>query len=213
MPNNFLVEEVLVEAKNDSEGKLHLEGIYLMAESKNRNGRVYPKKIMDREVKKYIKEAVEKNTAYGELSHPQTMQINPDNISHRILSLTEDGPCWRGRSIVLDTPKGKIIKALVDGGGIVGMSSRGIGTLRESNGIKVVQEDFSLKTIDCVLDPSAKDAVMTAIMESTETFYCENEGCYILAEEIKHDIKNTNHKNLEKKIIESWYKYVNYLNL
>jgi hypothetical protein len=210
---NILLEEVLVEARNDAEGKLHLEGIYLMSESKNRNGRVYPKKIMDREVRKYIKESVEKNTAYGELSHPQTMQITPDNISHRIISLKEDGNCWRGKSIVLDTPKGNIIKALVNGGGIVGMSSRGIGTLRESNGIKVVQEDFALKTIDCVLDPSAKDAVMSALIESVETFYCENEGCYILAEEIKKDIKKTAHVNLEKKILESWFKYVNYLNL
>jgi hypothetical protein len=211
--SNILLEEVLVEARNDAEGKLHLEGIYLMSESKNRNGRVYPKKIMDREVRKYIKESVEKNTAYGELSHPQTMQITPDNISHRIISLKEDGNYWRGKSIVLDTPKGNIIKALVNGGGIVGMSSRGIGTLRESNGMKVVQEDFALKTIDCVLDPSAKDAVMSALIESVETFYCENEGCYILAEEIKKDIKKTAHVNLEKKILESWFKYVNYLNL
>lgn len=213
MSNNLLLEEILVEATTDKEGKLYLDGIYLMSESKNRNGRVYPKKIMDREVKKYIKESVEKNTAYGELSHPQTMQITPENISHRIISLTEDGNYWKGRSIVLDTPKGKIIKALVDGGGIVGMSSRGIGTLRESNGLKVVQEDFALKTIDCVLDPSAKDAIMTAIMESVETFYCENEGCYILAEEIKKDIKKTSQKHLEKKLLDSWYKYVNYLNL
>lgn len=212
MSNNILTEEILVEAKNDSSGKLYLEGIYLMSESKNRNGRVYPKKIMDREVRKYIKESVDTNTAYGELSHPQTMSINPDNISHRIITLEEDRNYWRGRSIVLETPKGNIIKALVGGGGIVGMSSRGIGTLRDSNGYKVVQEDFALKTIDCVLDPSAKDAVMTAIMESVETFYCEDEGCYILAEEIKTDIKKATHVNLEKKILDSWFKYVNYLN-
>lgn len=213
MSNNLLLEEILVEAKNYNDGKLYLEGIYLMAESKNRNGRVYPKSVMDREVKKYIAESVNKNTAYGELSHPSSMQINPDNISHRIISLTEDGNYWRGKSLVLDTPKGKIVKALVDGGGIVGMSSRGLGTLKESNGIKVVQEDFSLKTIDCVLDPSAKEATMNAIMESMETFYCEDEGCYILAEAIKKDIKKTSRVQLEKKILESWNKYINYINL
>lgn len=213
MSNNLLVEEILVEAKNDKEGKLYLEGIYLMAESKNRNGRVYPKKIMDREVRKFIKESVEKNTAYGELSHPSVMHINPDNISHRILTLEEDGNYWRGKSLVLDTPKGNIVKALVNGGGIVGMSSRGIGSLRESNGLKVVQEDFALKTIDCVLDPSAKDAIMNAIMESVETFYCESENCYKLAEEIKKDIKRTPSAQLEKKVLESFQKYCNYLNL
>jgi hypothetical protein len=142
-----------------------------------------------------------------------SMTINPDNISHRILSLTEDGNYWRGKSLVLDTPKGNIIKALVDGGGIVGMSTRGIGTLRESNGVKVVQEDFALKTIDCVLDPSCQVATMNAIMESTETFYCEDEGCYILAEEIKKEINKTSKANLEKKMLESWKKYVKYLNL
>ena len=213
MAQVLLLEEVLVEAKKDSEGRLHLEGIYLMSEQKNRNGRVYPKKILDSQVKKYIEESVNKNSAYGELSHPQVMHINPDNISHRIISLKENGNTWTGKSIILDTPKGRIVKALVDGGGIVGMSSRGIGTLRESNGLKVVQEDFSLKTIDIVLDPSVKESVLTAIMESTETFYCEDEGCYILAEEIKNEINKTSKANLEKKMLESWKKYVKYLNL
>ena len=184
-----------------------------MSENRNRNGRIYPKTIMDREVKKYIKESIEKNVAYGELSHSQVMSINPDNISHRIISLKEDGNFWRGKSIVLGTPKGNIVKALIEGGGIIGMSSRGLGTLRESNGVKVVQEDFALKTIDLVLDPSCEQATMNAIMESTETFYCESEGCYILAEEIKNDINKTSKKNLEKKMLESFKKYVNYLNL
>ena len=141
------------------------------------------------------------------------MHINPDNISHRIISLKENGNTWTGKSIILDTPKGNIVKALVEGGGVVGMSSRGLGTLRESNGLKVVQEDFALKTIDIVLDPSVKESILTAIMESTETFYCESEGCYILAEEIKNDINKTSKKNLEKKMLESFKKYVNYLNL
>ena len=213
MTQIILLEENLVESRQDSEGKVYLEGIYAASERKNQNLRVYPHKVLSREMNKYIKESVDKNIAYSELSHPSHMHINPDNISHRILSLKEDGNFWRGRAIVLDTPKGNIVKALVKDGGVIGMSTRGLGTLKESNNCKVVQEDFALKAIDAVISPSCIEATMTAIMESTETFYCESEGCYILAEEIKNDINKTSKANIEKKMLESFQKYVNYLNL
>ncbi len=176
------------------------------------NGRVYPQKVLSREMNKYVKEAVDKKIAYSELSHPNSMSINPDNISHRILSLTEENNIWRGRAIVLDTPKGNIVKALVKDGGVIGMSTRGLGTLKDSNDCKIVQEDFVLKAIDAVLSPSCIEATMTAIMESVETFYCADEHCYILAEDIKRTIKKAPSSQLEKKILEGWSRYVKHLN-
>jgi hypothetical protein len=211
---NFLVEEFIAEAKQDKEGKVYLEGIYAMSESKNQNGRIYPKGVLDREMKKYINEQVQKNRAYGELAHPSVLTINPDNISHRIVELHEDGNYWKGKSIVLDTPKGNIIKALVKDGGIVGMSTRAVGSLKpSSDGCKIVQEDLKMKTIDAVLDPSAKEALMNAIFESKETFYCENEQCYMLVEDIKNKVRKASHRDLEKTILESWERYCKFINL
>ena len=196
MSQIILTEESLVESVV-SEGKVYLDGIYAVSESKNLNGRVYPRSVLKREMNKYIKESVERNVAYSELSHPVVMSINPDNISHRIISLKEDNNFWRGRAIVLDTPKGSIIKALVKDGGSIGMSTRGIGTLKESSGYKIVQEDYSLRAIDAVIQPSAIDCTMTAIMESVETFYCADEGCYVLIEDIKKQIKKYTQKYLK----------------
>ena len=141
-----------------------------------------------------------------------SMSINPDNISHRIISLKEDNNFWRGRAIVLDTPKGAIIKALVKDGGSIGMSTRGIGTVKDSSGYKIVQEDYSLRAIDAVIQPSAIDCTMTAIMESVETFYCADEGCYVLIEDIKRQIKKAPQAQIEAKLLEGWTRYVKYLN-
>jgi len=210
--SEILIEEYLVEAKREDDKKLYLSGIVAMSESKNQNGRIYPKNVLNREMNK-LKEQVEKGKAYGQAPHPKDLSINLDEISHRITDLYEDGNFWRGKSIVLNTPKGNIIKAMIDDGGSIGMSTRGAGSLKETkDGCKVVQEDFSLKTIDLVIEPSAAEAIMSAIYEHKEVMYCEDEKCYMLAEDIRNSIKKTPKKNLEKVMLESFEKYVKYLN-
>ena len=149
--------------------RLYIEGVFLQSELKNKNGRVYPKPIMEKEVARYIKDKIETKQALGELNHPETPTVNPERASHKIVSLTESGNDWIGKALVLNTPMGQIVSGLINDGVRVGVSSRGVGTLKETNGVKYVQEDFKLSTAaDVVLDPSAPDALVDGIMEGRE---------------------------------------------
>ena len=149
---------VLTEEKGGVKS-LFIEGPFLVAETKNRNGRVYPSQTMKKEVDRYNEEYVSKNRAFGELGHPDSPTINLDRVSHLITSLKQEGNHWIGKAKILETPMGKIAKSLMEGGATLGVSSRGMGSLREMNGVNVVQPDFYLATAaDIVADPSAPGA-------------------------------------------------------
>lgn len=161
----YLIEE------NEKTGKKEhfIEGIFMQAERKNRNGRVYPHNILSKEVDRYNNEYVKKNRAFGELGHPDSPQINLDRVSHMITSLTPDGNNFIGKAKILDTPNGKIVKSLLDGGASLGVSTRGVGSLKPANGFQLVQDDFHLATAaDIVADPSAPEAFVRGIMENAE---------------------------------------------
>lgn len=161
--------EFIVEEK-DGKKSMFIEGIFLQGNQKNRNGRVYRTETLDREVKRYMKEYVEKGRALGELGHPDGPTVNLDRVSHKITSLQREGNNFRGRAKLLETPMGKIAKNLIDEGVTLGVSSRGVGSLSTTKeGYKLVGEDFILATAaDIVADPSAPDAFVQGIMEGKE---------------------------------------------
>jgi hypothetical protein len=163
------IEEVnyITEEKNGKKSSF-IEGIYMQAEQKNRNGRIYPKAVLESAVSKYVKEQVDRGRAVGELNHPEGPTINLDKVSHRITELRWDGNNVVGKALVLDTPMGKIVKGLMEGGCQVGVSSRGMGSLEQKNGASVVRPDFILATVDIVQDPSAPEAFVNGIMEGVE---------------------------------------------
>jgi hypothetical protein len=160
----YLVEE------NKNGGKDYfIEGVFMQAEEQNRNGRVYPYAVLNKEVERYNRDYVNKNRAFGELGHPETPAINLDRVSHMITKLYPDGNNIMGKAKILDTPNGKIVKSLLDGGACLGVSTRGVGSLKPQNGYQLVQDDFHLATAaDIVADPSAPDAFVRGIMENEE---------------------------------------------
>jgi hypothetical protein len=159
---------VLVEEAN---GKKHLyiEGIFLQSEIKNRNGRVYPFDVLNREVQRYSEQYVKSGRALGELGHPDGPTVNLDRVSHRIVDLRSEGTNFYGKARILETPMGNIAKSLLEEGVKLGVSSRGMGSLEERNGANYVRDDFMLATAaDIVADPSAPDAFVNGIMEGKE---------------------------------------------
>jgi hypothetical protein len=172
------IQEVryLTEKKEDGGKAYFIEGPFLQTEVANRNGRVYRKQTMDREVNRYIKEYVETKRAFGELGHPDGPGINLDRVSHMIVSLKEDGNNYVGRAkIMTETPMGRIVKNLIDEGAQLGVSSRGMGSLKMTKeGVNEVQDDYYLATAgDIVADPSAPDAFVRGIMEGKEWVFVE----------------------------------------
>jgi len=163
----FIVEE------HNGKKSLFIEGVFLQGNIKNRNGRVYKTETLKREVNRYISEHVNRGRALGELGHPDGPTVNLDRVSHKIVSLRQEGNNFIGKAKLLETPMGKIAKNLIDEGVTLGVSSRGIGSLKETReGYKVVGEDFVLATAaDIVADPSAPDAFVQGIMEGKEWFY------------------------------------------
>ena len=159
---NLVTEEV------NGEKQYHIDGIFMQAEQKNRNGRVYPQKTLMNEVQRYNNEYVKTNRAMGELGHPDGPQLNLERVSHLIKEFRVDGNDIYGKAKILDTPFGKIVKDLIKEGVKIGVSSRGMGSLKQVNGVNEVQEDFSLSAVDIVADPSAPDAYVQGIMEGKE---------------------------------------------
>jgi len=191
----FIVEE----SSDTGKKSLFIEGVFLQANLKNRNGRMYPKEIMAKEVNRYVKEQVNTKRAYGELGHPDGPNINLDRVSHMIVSLREDGSNWIGRAKILDTPMGNIASSLIKEGAGLGVSSRGLGTLKEVNGINEVQDDFMLATAaDIVADPSAPDAYIQGIMEGKEWVFVKGVWQDKEIEETQKLIKKTNSRNLSE---------------
>ncbi len=166
-----LLEETTVTIEEAAGGKknFHIEGIFLQGAIKNRNGRLYPMDILGGEVGRYMNEYVKTGRAWGELGHPQGPQINLDRVSHRITELRQDGNNFHGKARIAETPMGAIARGLHESGGKLGVSSRGLGSLVNKNGINEVQKDFKLCTAaDIVADPSAPDAYVNGIMENME---------------------------------------------
>lgn len=205
---------VIKEAKEEGGKNYYIEGPFLQTEIKNRNGRVYPKSVMEKEVNRYIKEYIETNRALGELGHPEGPSINLDRVSHRIVSLKEDGNNYIGRAkIMTETPMGRIVKNLIDEGVQLGVSSRGMGSLKlNKEGINEVQDDFYLATAgDIVSDPSAPDAFVRGIMEGKEWMMVEGRFVERHHDEIKQVIKETKSKDLEivkLQVFESFIKQI-----
>ncbi|MCG7944939.1 MAG: primosomal protein [Candidatus Thiodiazotropha taylori] len=165
---DFSEMEVITEEVNGKKS-LHITGPFLQAEKVNRNGRVYPQRVMDGAVQKYIKEYVKKNRALGELNHPAEPIVNPERAAIMTKSLRKEGNFYVGKAKVLSTPMGQIVENLLDDGVTIGVSSRGLGSLKASNGINEVQEDFMLTTAaDVVFDPSAQTAFVEGVYEAKE---------------------------------------------
>ena len=158
---------IITEEKNGKKQRI-IEGVFMQAEQKNRNGRVYPRATLESAVDKYVNEQGSKSRAVGELNHPEGPSINLDKVSHRITELKWDGDNVMGKALVLDTPMGRIVEGLMDGGVQLGVSSRGMGSLVQKNGANVVSNDFMLSAVDIVQDPSAPEAFVNGIMEGVE---------------------------------------------
>ena len=182
------------ESAENGEKKFIIDGVFMQAEQVNRNRRVYPKSVLEKAVNKYVTEYVNKGRAVGELNHPEGPAINLDKVSHRITNLQWSGNDVYGKALILDTPMGKIVKGLLEGGCQLGVSSRGMGTVANKNGQTMVNDDFILATVDIVQDPSAPSAFVNGIMEGVEYFY---EGNAIVA------VTSDKYKNIISKLSKS----------
>ena len=160
--------QCIVEKKENGEKKYVIEGVFAQADKKNRNGRVYPKPILEKAVNKYVKEQVKTHRAVCELNHPEGPTVNLDKVSHLITDLKFEGTNVVGKAQVLPTPMGKIVEGLLEGGVQLGVSTRGMGSLVQKNGAMEVGKDFILSTVDIVQDPSAPEAFVNGVMEGVD---------------------------------------------
>ena len=189
---NYLVEEA------DGKKVLHIEGPFLVAEKKNRNGRLYEYATMKNEVARYTNEYINKHRAFGELGHPETPSINLDRVAILIKGLKEDGTQWIGKAKVLDTPMGTIARQLIEGGAQLGVSSRGMGSLVNKNGVNIVQPDFYLATAaDIVADPSAPGAFVQGIMEGKEWMLVEGVWTEVDQAQVVQQVRKASRKEIE----------------
>ena len=202
--------EYLSEANEDGEKEFFIEGVFMQANQKNRNGRIYPTEVLQREVARYNKEYVEKNRAFGELGHPQGPTINLERVSHMIKELKQDGDNFMGKAKIMDSPYGNIVKNLIREGASLGVSSRGMGSLKAKNGVNEVQSDFYLATAaDIVADPSAPDAFVEGIMEGVEWVYEGGKWVEQFVEQSQKQINTVSKADLEQtklKIFENFLK-------
>ena len=203
---NYLIEE----DKETGQKNYNLEGVFLQADIKNRNGRIYPVEILDKEVKRYVKENVKKNRAYGELGHPASPTINLDRVSHMIKDLKLEGKNFVGKAKIMDTPYGKIVKSLIDEGASLGVSSRGMGSLKTTkDGSSEVQKDFMLATAaDIVADPSAPDAFVRGVMEGKEWMFVDGKFVEQDIDAVKSSITKATRSQLEEAKLFAFAKFL-----
>lgn len=206
----------IVEAKEAGGKNLYIEGVFLQSAIKNRNGRMYPEETMDREVQRYLKETVQAKRAFGELGHPNGPQINLDRVSHIITELRKDGTNWIGKAKITETPMGDIARGLIESGAQLGVSSRGLGSLKlNREGINEVQDDFKLATAaDIVADPSAPDAFVNGIMEGCEWVWNAKGGWQAieLAEQTKKQVERAvSSRDLQEKKLAIFENFLNRL--
>lgn len=213
---HFLVEtlggdskiKVLTEAKENGEKKYFIEGIFAQAELKNRNGRIYPKKVLEKAVESY-QSVIEAKRALGELNHPPHPNINPERASHLIEKLVWEGNNVMGRAKILTSlPMGKIVKGLIDEGVNFGVSTRGMGSISESNGVKIVQGDFVLNTVDVVSDPSGIDCWVEGVLESKEWVIDALTGQWVIAEQNKKQLKSLSYKQIQEQKLALFAKFL-----
>ena len=203
-----LISEEIPDAEyliEDANGKKNykIKGVFLQSDIKNRNGRVYPKEIMIKEVNRYNKEFVEKKRAFGELGHPDGPTVNLERVSHMITNLQQDGSNYIGEAKIMNTPYGKIVKGLIDEGAQLGVSSRGMGSLEQRNGANYVKSDFMLATAaDIVADPSAPDAFVQGIMESKEWVWDNGRLVERDVDAWRKEIRSASRRKLEEKKLE-----------
>ena len=193
--------QVITEGKGDAK-KLYIEGVFLQSELKNRNGRMYPFQVLQKEVGRYNEQYIKTSRALGELGHPDGPTVNLDRVSHRIISLEEDGTNFKGKAQILDTPMGKIASSLLGEGVKLGVSSRGMGSIDKREDVNVVMDDFMLATAaDIVADPSAPDAFVNGIMEGKE--WAWDNGILKETEVAKYQsyMNNATRKNLEERTL------------
>ena len=207
--NDYGIQPVIVEQNEKGEKDYFIEGIFMQSEIKNRNGRIYPKEVIQKEVKRYNKEFVEQKRAFGELGHPEGPTINLDKVSHMIEKLEEDGNNYVGRAKILSTPNGQIVKNLIDDGAKLGVSSRGLGSLESKGNAQYVKDDFQLATAgDIVADPSAPEAFVEGIMEGVEWVY---ESGILKAKDLdqmQKDLKTARLNKLEETKLNLWKSFV-----
>ena len=202
--------EFLTEAKKDGGKNYFIEGIFMQANKKNRNGRIYPTEILQKEAKRYTTEFIAKKRAFGELGHPDGPTVNLERVSHMIEELEEVDQNFMGRAKILDTPYGKIVKSLIDEGAQLGVSSRGMGSLKSGkDGISEVQGDFYLATAaDIVADPSAPDAFVAGIMEGKEWIWDNGLLKETQIQEYKDKIENSSRKGRENVLVEAFKDFI-----
>jgi hypothetical protein len=207
--NDYQMTPVVIEENAKGQKEYFIEGVFMQSEIKNRNGRVYPKEIMEKEVNRYRKEFVEKDRAFGELGHPEGPTINLDKVSHLITSLEEDGNNYVGRAKILSTPNGQIVRNLIDDGAKLGVSSRGLGSLEEKGGAQYVKGDFQLATAaDIVADPSAPEAFVEGIYEGVEWIMSNGILKAVDSEKMRTELRGAKLNKLEETKLNLWKRFV-----
>ena len=186
--------------ENDGNKNYKIRGIFMQGDIKNRNGRIYPVETLAKEVRRYTKEFIEKKRAFGELGHPDGPTVNLERVSHMITSLKPEGKNFIGEAKVMDTPYGKIVKNLIDEGAVLGVSSRGMGSIQQQGGRNLVGKDFYLATAaDIVADPSAPDAFVEGIMEGKEWVWDNGVLKSVTVEQYKSEIEKAKRQELAEK--------------
>lgn len=209
--------EVLTESAENGKKHYFIEGIFMQGDLKNRNGRIYPSAVLEKEMNRYNKDFIQTKRALGELGHPDGPQINGDRVSHLITEMKRDGSNFVGKAKILGTPMGEIVKTFIDEGVKVGVSTRGLGSVKQTKeGIMEVQDDFHLATVDVVTDPSGPNCFVNGIMENTEYYYDIASGTWKTQEfieeavrEVKREYKKTVRKideNTAAKLFENFIK-------
>jgi len=204
--------DIICEAKKSGEKDYFIEGVFMQSNQKNRNGRIYEKKTLEKAVEKYVTEQVKTGRAVGELNHPEGPTVNLDKVSHKINNLHWQGNDVVGKASILKTPMGKIVEGLLEGGVKLGVSSRGMGSLVAKNGVQYVGDDFMLATIDIVQDPSAPSAFVNGVMEGVEWVW---ENGLIKPQDIElieTEIKSTSSRNLPEVEIRAFKNFLSKLN-
>jgi len=207
--NDYAISPVIVEQNEKGEKEYYIEGVFMQSEIKNRNGRIYPKNIMEKEVNRYRKEFIEKDRAFGELGHPEGPTINLDRVSHLITSLEEQDNNYVGRAKILSTPNGQIVRSLISDGAKLGVSSRGLGSLESKGDAQYVKGDFQLATAaDIVADPSAPEAFVEGIYEGVEWVMENGILKAVELEAMQTELRNAQSKKLEETKLNLWKRFV-----
>jgi len=207
--NDYAISPVIIEQNEKGEKEYYIEGVFMQSEIKNRNGRVYPKAIMQKEVNRYRKEFIDKDRAFGELGHPEGPTINLDRVSHLITSLEEDGDNYIGRAKILSTPNGQIVRSLISDGAKLGVSSRGLGSLESKGDAQYVKGDFQLATAaDIVADPSAPEAFVEGIYEGVEWVLENGILKAVELEAMQKQIRTAQASKIEETKLNLWKRFV-----